>query len=84
MTWRGLNTATNEQSESIQLSAKEAQERAGRDDLVFASQIFQNRYQPPFVLTEVRRFSVDVDGMARAEESFEREMDRLLQAIGGA
>ncbi|KAK5311448.1 hypothetical protein LTR70_008778 [Exophiala xenobiotica] len=67
----------------VQLSDREAKQRAAQGDMVVGSQTFQNEYMATFDLGEIARAGVDLGGMAGADAFFEREKERLLESVGG-
>ena len=69
--------------ELIQLGDDEAKAMADAGDMVVASQLFQNEWQEPFELEEVKRGDVDVDSMMGVEQYFEKHTEELIGTLGG-
>lgn len=85
-----MNTALRKkgvakQIKVVHLNEDEAKERAAKGDMIVGSELFQNEFHHSFDPDEeVRKWGVDVDGMVSADEFFEKEVGRIVQAVGGA
>lgn len=68
----------------VQLDEEGAVERAKNGDMIVEFHTWVSRYMPTFDIEEVRSFGIDVNGLTKAKSFFDRESEKLIEAVGGA